>query len=356
MLLLEAMVDTGRWEAALEAASEACGARAGQLFALDANHNTTGHWISGMPEGFTRQVQAYGLADPRANPRFGAGLSAPLMTPVADQDYADADTRKRSPIYRDIFDPNDLPFNCQAVLLRDEHAFVRASITRSHKQGPLDEDAFRAFAALLPHFQAAIRVQANLRLNEQNAVLRTLDTLHATAFVLDDLGRVVGMSKPAVVMAERGDVVMVSANRLKLANERDQIRFASMLAAVLAAARQRLPVAPEPLFLLSRSLVLELNVLPRAHLCIAGAPALLLQLRNAKKSERMQCLRSAYGLTTAEAEVAAALADGCALRDIAKNRDASLSTVRSQLQTIFTKLGVQRQSELVRTLSQGDMD
>jgi len=129
-----------------------------------------------------------------------------------------------------------------------------------------------------------------------------------------------------------------------------------MLGAVLAAARQRLPVVPEPLFLSSRSLVLELTVLPRAHSSIAGAPALLLQLRRVKRAERIQCLRSAYRLTTAESEVAAALADGFALRDIAKTRGASLSTVRSQLQTIFTKLGVQRQSELVRTLSQSDVD
>jgi hypothetical protein len=73
----------------------------------------------------------------------------------------------------------------------------------------------------LPHFQAAIRVQANLALNERNAVLRTLDTLLATAFVLDDRGRVVGMSKSAAVMAERGDIVMVSSKRVRLSTQRD---------------------------------------------------------------------------------------------------------------------------------------
>jgi DNA-binding CsgD family transcriptional regulator len=354
--LLEAMINTSRWGAALEAVSEACGARAGQLIALDAEHNPTSHWVSGTPEDFPSQWLRYGFADPRVNPRFGAGLTAPLMTPIADQDYANVDLRKRSPIYRDIFDPNDLPFNCQAVLMRDKQAFVRASVTRSLKQGPLDNDAFRAFAALLPYLQAAIRVQANLALNERNAVLRTLDALTAVVFCLDDLGRVIGMSKPAAVMAERGDVVMVSAKHLRLPEEIDQKRLAPMVTTALASATRRFPVALEPLCLSSRALVIEVHPLPREHLCIAGSPALLLLIRPAKKAERIQALRGVYRLTPAEAEVANAVADGSTLQEIAKLRSASLTTVRSQLQAVFAKLGVQRQSDLIRKLSSSHND
>ena len=59
-------------------------------------------------------------------------------------------------------------------------------------------------------------------------------------------------------------------------------------------------------------------------------------------------LRQRYRLTAAEATLAAALADGHALRDIAEARRLSLNTLRVQLQAIFAKTGCHRQSELVR--------
>lgn len=342
------MVDASRWDAALEAAADACNARAGQLIALDAEHNPTGHWISGMPEDFPEQLHTYGFADPRSNPRFGAGLNAPLMTPIADQNYASADTRRKSSIYRDIFDPNDLPFNCQAVLVRDDQAFVRASITRSRRQGPLDADAFAAFTALLPYFHAAVRVQMNLALNERNAVLRTLDTLDAAAFVLGDDGAVLGMSRSAAAMTTAGDLVMLSGGRLKLSSENDQTRFAPMIARCLAAAKGQLASSAEPLILSGRPQVLEAYPMPRSHLFVAGAPAVMVFVRPARKDERTRLLRGVYRLTDAEAQIASAVADGSTLAELAKQRGASIATVRSQLQAVFAKLGVQRQSELVR--------
>jgi DNA-binding CsgD family transcriptional regulator len=64
-------------------------------------------------------------------------------------------------------------------------------------------------------------------------------------------------------------------------------------------------------------------------------------------------LRRLYGLTPAEARVAARLAQGERLEAIAEALDVRLSTVRSQLQAILAKTGTQRQSELVRLLLGG---
>lgn len=347
------MVDTTRWIPALEATAEACGARAGQLIALDAAHNPTGHWISGMPEDFPAQLQAYGFADPRANPRFGAGLCAPLMTLVADQDYADLDLRRRSRMYQEIFEPYDLPFNCQTVLIRDEHAFVRASVTRSKKQGPLDEDAFRAFDALLPHLEAAVRVQANLALNERNAILRTLDTLDAAALVLNDDGRVGGMSRSAAAMIEAGDVVRLRARRIALTDDEDDNRVSAAIVRVLSRSNLA-PRSANAITLSSGRFAVEIHPLPREHLVIAGSPAALLLVRPANRAERLQMLQNTYEMTTAEASVAAAIADGLTATEIAKQRGASIATVRSQLQAVFAKVGVRRQSELVRRLTTSD--
>jgi DNA-binding NarL/FixJ family response regulator len=59
-------------------------------------------------------------------------------------------------------------------------------------------------------------------------------------------------------------------------------------------------------------------------------------------------LAGIYGLTTAEAKVAAGIGCGEALVDIAGRNNTSVNTVRNQLTSIFSKTGFSRQSDLVR--------
>ncbi|WP_052757572.1 helix-turn-helix transcriptional regulator [Sphingobium chungbukense] len=58
-------------------------------------------------------------------------------------------------------------------------------------------------------------------------------------------------------------------------------------------------------------------------------------------------LRTAFGLSTAEIDVALALARGETRDEIAAARRTSVQTVRAQLKSIFAKLSVTREIELV---------
>lgn len=61
-------------------------------------------------------------------------------------------------------------------------------------------------------------------------------------------------------------------------------------------------------------------------------------------------LRQLYGLTSTEAYLASLLMEGKTLDDCCKLLDIRRSTVRTHLQHLFEKVGVQRQSELVSLL------
>ena len=61
-------------------------------------------------------------------------------------------------------------------------------------------------------------------------------------------------------------------------------------------------------------------------------------------------LREWFGLTPAEARVALAVTDGLSVKEIAERSASSSETVRNQLKTVFSKVGVHRQAELVRLL------
>ena len=63
-------------------------------------------------------------------------------------------------------------------------------------------------------------------------------------------------------------------------------------------------------------------------------------------------LADTFGLTRAETGVARAAARGDDPQDIADTRFVSRETVRTQMRTLYRKLGVKRQADLVRIISQ----
>lgn len=66
-------------------------------------------------------------------------------------------------------------------------------------------------------------------------------------------------------------------------------------------------------------------------------------------------MSSALGLTEAESRVAVALAMGKTVSDIAEERDQKVNTARFHVKRIHAKLGLSRQTDLIRlVLSLGD--
>jgi DNA-binding CsgD family transcriptional regulator len=64
-------------------------------------------------------------------------------------------------------------------------------------------------------------------------------------------------------------------------------------------------------------------------------------------------LAELFGLSPAESRLAIALAQGKKLPEVAAEAGVKITTLRTQMQSIYRKLGVERQSDLLLTLSHG---
>ena len=73
-------------------------------------------------------------------------------------------------------------------------------------------------------------------------------------------------------------------------------------------------------------------------------------LRDPERFVRLDAdsLRQSYKLSEAEVSLALVLDAGSSLRDVAREREVSITTVRSQLYSLMSKLGVRRQVDLAR--------
>ncbi|PKP80546.1 MAG: hypothetical protein CVT79_14770 [Alphaproteobacteria bacterium HGW-Alphaproteobacteria-18] len=345
-VILETISAPARWNAALAAFAEACGGRSGQIIALNGQGDVVLHRLTETPEDFIRDVEAFGLTDVTANPRLRIGRAAPVMVPRADQDFVSPEERARAPIYTEMFEPHGFAHNCQIVLMRGPDILVRASVSRTTRQGVFDPAAFQAFMALAPYLQAAVKSRIALGLAQVQSTLATLDAVSAAAFLLSVDGRVIGASARAGGMAERGEGLRISRGRLKLAEAAAQEALDTWLRRLPSGRAAPVAVAVGPC-------ILDLQPLPVERSGLGTGPAALAILREAATAdEREAVLRMRYGLTQAEAAIARALSGGMSVEMIASMRKVSLPTVRSQLQAIYTKLGVRRQAQLVARLKE----
>lgn len=354
LLILEAALDETQWPRALAAVADACGARSGQLIELDDQGAVRTHWLTQVPDDFIQTIEAFGLSNPVVNPRMRIGAHAAPLQMVADQDYVDADTRRRHPIYAEMFEPHDLLFNCQTVLQRNAAGLTRMSVTRTRRQGPMDASAFRAFAELAPYVETAVRLRTTLQAARTTAMVQTLDAIGAPAFLLNESGRVIAASAEGETLAVLGDMLQLKGGMLRPALEADRPAFDERVGKALEAARDpavwaACPSVPVHSKVDGSDTLFEIQPLPPERAGGQQGPAVLIIASGQRRPGpgRAERLERRFGLTQAEAAVAVRIAQGESLNSIAAARAVSRSTIRSQLQTIYLKMDVHRQGELV---------
>lgn len=69
-------------------------------------------------------------------------------------------------------------------------------------------------------------------------------------------------------------------------------------------------------------------------------------------ADEARMYRETFGLTPAEARLAARLKDGLSLKEAAADLNIAVNTARNQIKSVFEKLGVNRQSDLIRHLTE----
>lgn len=224
------------------------------------------------------------------------------------------------------------------------------SLVRPPDAGAFGDEAKKLMELLAPHLQQARLVQARLggasfarrRLEE------ALDCFAAAAFLVDARRRVLHFNRAAGRLLESSPALAVRHDRLEVAEPRLEAQlgealrralspsaFSSVLAVRLSESDERqLVVAPLPA---ERG---DERDEAFALVAIAAPPASTAAIE--------WRLRRLYRLTATEARVAAQIALGRTVEEIAALHGVKEATLRTQLRTVFQKTGTARQVELAR--------
>lgn len=282
--------------------------------------------------------------DPRAEfaaRRFAAGD----LRGFCDFDFLDERAMDRLPYYTEVLAPLGLRYASVQLLPRRGDMGIGLTLQRTPRQGPAHPEAVALQQRAAAHFDQALRI-------------------HDTLFPGCTPGNpaIAGASSAGVSVLGLGGELLVldpSLERYLLDSGLCRLRHNFLTGATMSLQRD----IDRALFGASRGCVqtlhlpqpgLELRFLPMVpdDGLFLPTPRVLVcvQPKRTEPSALDALLRERYGVTPKEVEVARLLAQGVAPKEIASRRGVSVHTVRTQMKSVFQKLDVRSQRELVVTL------
>jgi DNA-binding CsgD family transcriptional regulator len=185
-----------------------------------------------------------------------------------------------------------------------------------------------------------------------------LDKLERSVAIIDRDARLLFANAPACVLLEVGMPIMrIGAERIALATLDAQRRLNAYLAGNRTHFTQAMTVrvggngCRRP----CRVVVTPLSsaAIEAKHAVSRSLHVLFVYELETPRVVSPQILKEVYGLTSAEAQAAVLLFEGCSVREAASRAGVSVSTLRTHLKHIFAKCGVGSQTQLMRLLALG---
>lgn len=270
---------------------------------------------------------------------------------IDHDDYSPAELA-RDPYYQEFLRPNGVFWHANTVLALGSDEYVELSLKRRIELGPYQPADRAVLDGVLPELHAVARIAKGVLDAEARGMSWLLGRRGGSIIELDSHGRVL----PGQAAGEGNPLCPVRILRRRLVGTDRTAQFSIDRAVAGAISRPgRLGVAALA-NAEGRRYLLQVHPVPgRARDIFSSATALALLIERDRDPAALRpdlsWLRSAYGLTDREANVAALLAEGLAVDVIAARLGIQCNTARSYLKDVLQKTGATRQAELVALLA-----
>jgi PAS domain-containing protein/DNA-binding CsgD family transcriptional regulator len=266
-----------------------------------------------------------------------------------------------SGFYADILRPNGVKHCLGGSTIENAQRKWIFAVYRGDPNGEFSERDQRIFGSLTPHFDRAIAFtrQFDALAMEREAFSTLLDQVECGLVAIGGRGRVVYANREALNIARASKAFRIVGDRIRTWLPEDQRKLDLALHRI-GLYSPRLDEVSQKWLTISRASgrnpfqVMIIPVTPEANERL-GAPSAtaLVCIRNPEKRAEInqELLKELYGLSPAEARLCCAIFDSGSLTKATESLGVSRNTGKSQLASVFQKVGVNSQSSLVRELS-----
>jgi DNA-binding CsgD family transcriptional regulator/PAS domain-containing protein len=299
------------------------------------------------------------LGDPVHNPWISLARVHPLRSPATIDDLGGQQAFEQTRMWSEFYRRYDLGDSLGAALERQPEYTHAVILARRASQPDFDSADRRAFATVIPHIARAWRVKRQLA--EWQAQVGTLK------FVLDRLDRAIVVTGPegeirfanraADRLLSRGNGVDATRGRLRASRPRDTDALRRLIDGASRTGSGTGEIAVDAVSIRCSDDSPPLAVVAEPLAAVHGdrlghepSPGAVLFIGESEASSRPSVgrLRVVYGLTPAEARLTSLVVEGHDIASAAIAASISENTVKYHLKTIFGKVGVSRQTQLVR--------
>jgi DNA-binding CsgD family transcriptional regulator len=196
-------------------------------------------------------------------------------------------------------------------------------------------------------------VSSHHRRRRDSFALGALDQLRAGVIIADNSGQIIEMNQAAESIVQLQDGLNIRNGRLSARRVFETVKMAKLITGATGDAKLGSAAG--------RMLVGRCEGLPPYVLTVAPLRtnmrvddrrlALIVVVDPQRHSPSETDLAEFFGLSPAEARLAAALLTGKTLSQIAADTSVRITTLRTQLGSILRKVGAKRQCDLIRILS-----
>jgi len=208
---------------------------------------------------------------------------------------------------------------------------------------------------LLPHVRQTVRVRQALHNAEAYgaSIVQLLGSSLIGVIQLDRRGRLLQMNDRAHALVRQGDGVFDQGGHLHARLPADESRLQHLLASALPADNLTGASGSMTVRRTCRAPRLTLHVLPATGYPLGYdlwrvAATVLISEPGSRSQVDSGMVAAMLGLTPAEGRVAALLAAGHTVRNIALMTGTKESSIRSHMKRIYSKRGISRQADLIR--------
>ena len=282
----------------------------------------------------------------RALPRIMAGEI------ITDHDVMTAEQIRSDPMYNEVLFPCGLQWFAAIGFAADTAGWV-LSIQRTGREGSFEARDKPLLARLAPRLTEAATLATAVGRTAILGITNALDLIGRPAIAIGQFGRVLGINTRAAAYLDRE--LLVRKGRLSLIDKTADSELGRLVDGFKAIAGLQ-AIDTSPIVMRrqgQRPLVLQpLPVPPAARNPFFGARAILVLTDLEGTAEfSPSLLVRVFNLTPAQANIAARIAAGRSLEEIAAELGVTLETARHHLKVVFGKTETHRQGELVALLN-----
>jgi DNA-binding CsgD family transcriptional regulator len=347
----EAVFAQADWPVALDGLAKSIGAVGCSFHARDAGPErlqlpASPHYHAFLKDFYTEGWWQNDHRGQRAWPQAEAGRGGVFI----EHDVASDEERRRLPVYHELYPRYDVPWWAGVTFYASGRLWAMPFL-RSRSQGPFLPEERPMLAGLAPHLARIVTLAQHVAESSAQSALRSVQELNVAALLCDRLGHVVDANDAAHMLL--GDDLGLRHGVLIAADPASQADL-SRLIQMTSVARSMSDASADRSAIIRRrgATPLIVDAVPAAGIMADafGRYGVLLLVRDpgARRTVSEARMRTAFGLTRAEARLAALVGSGLTLQESAAQLAITANTAKTLLKLIFSKMGISRQAALVR--------